>query len=149
MNYLLILFVKLITPSAWKIPTYLVYAQAYHETGSFKSSIYKENKNLFGMKINSRDYDKGERRGHALYYSKLDSIKDYFARQKQFQINYENDEQYVDDTVKSGYAEDKIYKQKWLNISKKYSYLKYLKYLLALFLVPSLVIVLGRFLKFF
>jgi len=63
----------------------LVARQAYHETGGFKSSIFLDNKNYFGMKASSRDYDKGVLHGHALYNSYDDSIRDllqYMAERK-------------------------------------------------------------------
>ena len=51
-------------------------AQAAHETGNFTSRIFSENNNAFGMKASTRDYDFGERYGHALYLSIGDSVKD-------------------------------------------------------------------------
>jgi flagellum-specific peptidoglycan hydrolase FlgJ len=53
--------------------------QAYHETGGFKSTIFNDNRNLFGMKQSSRDYDKGVLHGHAVFNSYDDSIRDLLA----------------------------------------------------------------------
>jgi hypothetical protein len=50
--------------------------QGYHETGGFDSTIFKDNRNYFGMKASSRDYDKGTVHGHAYYNTYDDSIKD-------------------------------------------------------------------------
>jgi flagellum-specific peptidoglycan hydrolase FlgJ len=57
----------------------LIARQAYHETGGFTSDIFKENKNLFGMKESTRSYDHGVNRGHAVYYNYDDSIRDILA----------------------------------------------------------------------
>lgn len=57
----------------------LIGKQAYHETGGFKSAIYKDNRNLFGMKASTRDYDKGTLHGHAVFTSYDDSIRDLLA----------------------------------------------------------------------
>lgn len=55
-------------------------AQATLESGNFKSNIYKENKNIFGMKhAKSRlTTAKGTNRNHALYDDTCDSAIDYF-----------------------------------------------------------------------
>lgn len=53
--------------------------QAWHETGGFTSDIFKDNRNLFGMKASSRDYDKGTLHGHAYYNTYDDSIRDILA----------------------------------------------------------------------
>jgi hypothetical protein len=53
--------------------------QGAHETGNFDSTIFKENRNYFGMKASSRDYDKGTNRGHAYYNTYDDSIRDLLA----------------------------------------------------------------------
>jgi uncharacterized FlgJ-related protein len=46
---------------------YIVYAQAQLETGEFKSKIFKENNNIFGMKVARKrpTTNKGEENGHA------------------------------------------------------------------------------------
>jgi predicted hydrocarbon binding protein len=54
----------------------LLAAQAAHETGDFTSRIFSENNNAFGMKASTRNYESGERYGHAIYLSLGDSIKD-------------------------------------------------------------------------
>lgn len=54
----------------------LLAAQAAHETGDFTSRIFSENNNAFGMKASTRNYEFGERYGHAIYLSLGDSVKD-------------------------------------------------------------------------
>ena len=57
----------------------IVIAQAIIESGNFKSNIFKENNNLFGMKM--PEYRKttaiGINRGHAVYSSCRESVIDY------------------------------------------------------------------------
>ena len=54
-------------------------AQATWESGHFKSKIFKENNNLFGMKLaHQRDTTAiGQNRSHAKYNTWQDSVKDY------------------------------------------------------------------------
>ena len=55
----------------------LLYAQAQHETGNFKSDLFKRAKNLFGMKApNSRKNYTGESNGYAVYSSWQSSLMD-------------------------------------------------------------------------
>jgi hypothetical protein len=57
----------------------IVMAQAIIESGNFKSNIFKENNNLFGMKM--PEYRKttaiGINRGHAVYRNWRESVIDY------------------------------------------------------------------------
>ncbi len=103
-----------------KISTSLIYAQAYHETGDFKSTMFVDQKNLFGMRHPSRrkTFSQGSKRAHAYFKTHWDSIRDYFERQKNFRINSENDQEFMTSTVASNYAEDPKYLQKWQNTVK-------------------------------
>ena len=62
----------------------MIIAQAGFETGNFSSAIFLENKNLFGMKLPKirKTTAIGEARGHAVYKSWEDSIKDYWLYSK-------------------------------------------------------------------
>lgn len=134
--YLQILFIKFRYPAYLLLPASLVYAQAWHETGGFKSAVFKENNNLFGMKRSTvRNYDTGTNRGHATFKSLSDNIKDYYERQLQFKIPYKNVNQYIADTNDSGYAEDPKYVIKWQTIYQKKKYLSYISYLF----IPSVI----------
>ncbi|AGO47285.1 mannosyl-glycoprotein endo-beta-N-acetylglucosaminidase [Cellulophaga phage phi12:2] len=99
----------------------LLYSQAWHETGNFKSPVYEQNKNLFGMRHPSKrkTLSLGSNLSHARYKSHKDSIVDYFYRQQNFRIANVSDEQYMEATVKSNYAEDKNYYAKWKAIYLK------------------------------
>lgn len=111
-----IYLVKLLFPRYYLLPTSLLYAQAKHETGNFKSRIYLQNHNLFGMKLPRirKTTALKSRYGHAVYKNNWTSIYDYFLRQNNFNIDFKNTQQYVKDTTNSGYAEDKKYSHKWL-----------------------------------
>ncbi len=74
---------------------YIVMAQAIAETGHYKSQVFKENHNLFGMKqatvrINTA---KGTQNGHAYYDNWYQSVYDYAFYQCRYlgQINTENE----------------------------------------------------------
>lgn len=56
-----------------------VLSQARLETGNFTSEIFKENHNLFGMKVAEKRPTAaiGENRGHAQYRNWKDSVVDY------------------------------------------------------------------------
>jgi len=63
----------------------IVLAQATLESGHFKSDIFKENNNLFGMKKPSvrKTLATGENRGHATFKNWVDSVIDYKMFQDQ------------------------------------------------------------------
>jgi len=97
----------------------IVYAQAVLETGEFRSTIFKENNNLFGMKYplvrpTTAQYIN---RGHAAYNHWSDSVDDYIlwynfmTRNKQ----YTN---YLTFLTSLGYAEDPYYIYKLQNLIK-------------------------------
>jgi hypothetical protein len=58
---------------------YIIYAQALIETDHFKSRIFLENNNLFGMKEASKriNVSKGSQYNHAFYNNWSDSLLDY------------------------------------------------------------------------
>ena len=100
----------------------VVYAQAVHETAEFTSDIYKYNHNLFGMKkaMFRQNTALGEARGHAFYSSDYQSIRDYFLRQKDYNLlGISSDFVYMQRTCESGYAEDYRYREKWIKILNK------------------------------
>ena len=57
----------------------IVMAQAKIESGHFTSAIFKENNNLFGMKLPAQRKTTaiGKNRGHAKYETWQDSVEDY------------------------------------------------------------------------
>lgn len=60
----------------------------------------------------------GERAGHAVYASVLDSTADYFLRQRAFGVpNTHDGAAYIDATAASGYATDPNYAAKWRTLA--------------------------------
>lgn len=97
----------------------VIYLQMAHETADFTSRIFKGAKNATGMRQAKvrKNYAAGtfpSKEGQAYYSSYRNSVRDYFERQKYFRIPNSNDKDYVVKTVRSNYAGDKMYGQKWL-----------------------------------
>lgn len=96
-------------------------AQATWETNYFKSRICKENKNLFGMRFNSRGFALKPNLGHAYYDNVAQSVRDYAAwqhRMLQLRPDINTEDEYIQmlDSLPIGkglrYAEDTTYTQK-------------------------------------
>jgi hypothetical protein len=101
--------------------SHIVLAQCILESNNFKSSLFKSNKNCFGMRvaaqrftfaINNHDYG-----AYAKYESLEDCILDYKAFQIQNALFITNDADYFK-LLGSIYAEDPIYISKLKNIVK-------------------------------
>jgi len=88
----------------------VVLAQARLETGNFTSKVFKENNNLFGMKLprvrNTTAI--GEQNSHATYASWLQSVADYKLWQDEVVKKYRTKRAYLRYLSKH-YAEDKRY----------------------------------------
>lgn len=88
----------------------VVLAQARLETGNFTSKVFKENNNLFGMKLprvrNTTAI--GEQNSHADYASWRQSIIDYKLWQDDVIVGIKSKRQYLSYLSKN-YAEDKKY----------------------------------------
>jgi hypothetical protein len=80
-------------------------AQFSQETEHFKSSICKENKNIAGIRNSSSKYVIGMNRGHCVYKTYKDCIKDYIRIQNSYLKN-----------INKKYAEDTNYINKLKNI---------------------------------
>lgn len=87
----------------------LVYAQAIQETGNFKSSIFLENHNIFGMKTATvrATTNKGTNRGHAYYSSWQNSVLDYALYQSSYLRKMDRD-QYIN-YISRNYSTDSSY----------------------------------------
>lgn len=100
---------------------HIVYAQALLETGEFTSIIFKENKNLFGMKyvdtirLKRLGYHYrptvaiGEQYKHAKYLDWKKSIDDYLLWQQMFKRTPIETEQQYFALLNKGYAENPNY----------------------------------------
>lgn len=86
----------------------IVMAQAIIETGNFKSTIFRENNNLFGMKVAKirPTTNGGEQYEHAYYTTWRESVLDYALYQSRYLCGLSKEEylQYL-----SNYAEDSTY----------------------------------------
>lgn len=96
----------------------IVFAQAKLESGNFSSPIFKENHNLFGMKVaKTRPTTAlGVRRNHAYYNNWRASVLDYALYQAAFLRKIKSEDEYYDYLSRS-YAEDPNYIGKVKNIS--------------------------------
>lgn len=88
----------------------IVYAQAKIESGNFKSHIFREGNNLFGMKLaTSRPTTAiGEISGHALYQNWMQSVIDYALYQSAYLRKLKSKDNYLD-YLHQNYASDKTY----------------------------------------
>jgi hypothetical protein len=77
------------------------------ETAGWTSDIYKENHNLFGMRLPSKNTTAiGENRGHAVFKDDAGSAKDlllYFDRLNWSKVNYSSIDEIVQMQVAKGY----------------------------------------------
>lgn len=98
----------------------IVFAQAVLETGSFKSEIFRESNNLFGMKLaRSRNTTAdGELRGHAYYDDWRLSVIDYSLYQSTYLRKIKTEKQYLR-YLAENYAEDPYYINKLIRIKNE------------------------------
>jgi len=91
----------------------IVYAQAKLETNNFTSRIFRENSNLFGMKVARQRATTaiGEQYGHAHYDTWLESVQDYALFYNRYLSNIPTREKYFD-YLRQNYAEDPNYVNK-------------------------------------
>jgi hypothetical protein len=99
---------------------HIALAQAQLETGNFKSKIFRENHNLFGMKeAKSRvKLALGTKHGHAHYATWLESLYDYAFYQCRYLGKINNEIDYYNYLEKT-YAEDPDYIDKLKKMANK------------------------------
>jgi hypothetical protein len=92
---------------------HIVLAQAKLESNNFKSYLFKENNNMFGMKVpKSRlTLAKGEEHGHAVYDTWSASLMDYALYYSSYLRNIRTEREYYQFLSKF-YAEDVAYVEK-------------------------------------
>jgi len=102
----------------FKFP-YIVLAQAMHETNYFKSPIFNENHNLFGMKLAvlRMNIAKGTHNEHAYYDNWNESLVDYALYASTYLSVLKTEEDYFE-YLEQNYAEDKQYVTKLKRIIK-------------------------------
>lgn len=99
---------------------HIVMAQAEIETGHFTSQIFKENHNLFGMKVATKrpTTNKGEENGHAYYENWKESVVDYAFYSAQYLSDLKTEKDYLQ-YLSQSYAEDTNYVAKIRKIISK------------------------------
>ena len=96
----------------FKFP-YIVYAQALLETGEFKSKMFVENHNLFGMKEANKRINtaRGTQNEHAYYNNWENSLIDYALYSATYLYSLDNEDDYLN-YLGQYYAEDQQYVSK-------------------------------------
>jgi uncharacterized FlgJ-related protein len=103
----------------FKFP-YIILAQSYQETGNFKSDIFLECKNLFGMKEARirATLAKGTNRGHAYYDSWQESLYDYALFYSTYLHDIKTEGEYFE-YLRQNYAEDRTYVERLKKLISK------------------------------
>lgn len=114
-------FVEKLKELNFKYP-HIVMGQAILETGGFKSSVFKQNNNLFGMKeATSRlNLCKGTEHGHASYSNWEDSVLDYALWCTSYANKAHSESEYFQILNSLGYAEDGSYVVKLKEVIEKH-----------------------------
>ena len=99
---------------------HIILAQAKLESGNFKSTIFLENNNLFGMKEAKLRVNlaKGTNRQHAYYESWQESVYDYALYYSTYLSDIKTEGEYFE-YLRQNYAEDPTYVQLLKEIIKK------------------------------
>jgi uncharacterized FlgJ-related protein len=99
---------------------HIVIAQSQIETGYYSSKIFKENNNLFGMKVATQrpTTNKGTENNHAYYENWKASVIDYALYQAKYLSKLKTEDEYLQ-YLSQNYAEDPNYIIKVKSISKK------------------------------
>jgi len=99
---------------------HIILAQAKLESGHFKSTIFLENNNMFGMKEAKlrANLAKGTNRGHAYYDTWQDCILDYALYYSTYLSDIRTEGEYFE-YLRQNYAEDKTYVQRLKEIIKR------------------------------
>ena len=99
---------------------HIILAQAKLESGHFKSTIFLENNNMFGMKEAKlrANLAKGTNRNHAYYDTWQDCILDYALYYSTYLSDIKTEGEYFE-YLKQNYAEDPTYVQRLKQIIKK------------------------------
>lgn len=99
---------------------YIVYAQAILESNRFSSTLFKENNNLFGMKLPTQRINiaSGSNNDYAYYNKWNDSVIDYAFYCATYLSSLKTEEDYFN-YLSQSYAEDKEYINKLKLIIQK------------------------------
>jgi len=96
---------------------HIVLAQAQIESGNYKSQIFRENNNLFGMKVATKrpTTNKGQENNHAFYNNWRESVIDYAFYSAQYLSDIKSEKEYLE-YLRQNYAQDSNYVKKILDI---------------------------------
>jgi len=96
---------------------HIVYAQAVLESSNFKSKMFMENNNLFGMREATQriNLSKGTQANHAYYSYWMDSVYDYALYCATYLSKLKTEDDYYN-YLSQSYAEDGSYIDKLKNI---------------------------------
>lgn len=99
---------------------HIILAQAKLESGHFKSTIFLENNNMFGMKEAKlrANLAKGTNRNHAYYETWQDCILDYALYYSTYLSDIRTEGEYFE-YLRQNYAEDPTYVQRLKEVIKK------------------------------
>lgn len=99
---------------------HIVLAQAQLETGGFKSKLFIQNHNLFGMKEAKQraNLANGTKNGHAHFETWEESLLDYALLQCRFIGKISSEKDYFS-YLEENYAEDSLYLSKIKKISQQ------------------------------
>lgn len=102
-------FIELIRKSNVKYP-HIILAQAKIESGNFTSSIFKENNNMFGMRLARQRATTAisENKGFAVYSDWVSSYYDYILYQSSTMSTCSNEQEYYQ-RLEDKYAQDTSY----------------------------------------
>jgi uncharacterized FlgJ-related protein len=111
--------IEKITELNFRYP-HIILAQAKLESGHFKSTIFLENNNMFGMKEAKlrANLAKGTNRNHAYYDSWQESVIDYALYYSSYLRSIKTEGEYFE-YLRQNYAEDPTYVQRLKQIIKK------------------------------
>jgi len=111
--------IEKITELNFRFP-HIILAQAKLESGHFKSTIFLENNNMFGMKEAKlrANLAKGTNRNHAYYDTWQESVIDYALYYSSYLRSIKTEGEYFE-YLKQNYAEDKTYVQRLKQIINK------------------------------
>lgn len=105
-------FVNLLEDMNFRFP-HIVYAQSSLETGNFTSSLFKENNNLFGMRIPAQRITlaNNSQNDYAYYNTWIESVYDYALYSATYLSQLKTEEEYLN-YLQQNYAEDSTYVSK-------------------------------------
>jgi uncharacterized FlgJ-related protein len=111
--------IEKITELNFRYP-HIILAQAKLESGHFKSTIFLENNNMFGMKEAKlrANLAKGTNRNHAYYETWQESVIDYALYYSSYLRSIKTEGEYFE-YLRQNYAEDPTYVQRLKQIINK------------------------------